>query len=148
MFSKVVAGLLFLAAIAELAVTLAQDYGPSSDSTTLKNPAVFYTNPVLFAVSWVCSVTYYLSKVFEYIFKKCALVCVGDCDVVSRVPAAQSGFCGLWESLHLLGSHSGVRDLSVPDVTERRLESGSPLTLLYLSSFCHQTNVLSFLRTR
>lgn len=54
---KVIAGLLLLAAIAELAVTLGQDYGPSSDSTTPKNPIVFITNPVLFAVSWVCSLT-------------------------------------------------------------------------------------------
>lgn len=50
---QIVAALLFLAAIAELAVTLSQDYGPSSDSTTPKNRAVFYANPVLFAVSWM-----------------------------------------------------------------------------------------------
>ncbi|KAI7805399.1 canalicular multispecific organic anion transporter 1 isoform X1 [Triplophysa rosa] len=50
---QIIAGLLLLAAIAELAVTLGQDYGPSSDSTTPKNPVVFYTNPVLFAVSWI-----------------------------------------------------------------------------------------------
>uniref|UniRef100_A0A673LNI6 ABC-type glutathione-S-conjugate transporter n=1 Tax=Sinocyclocheilus rhinocerous TaxID=307959 RepID=A0A673LNI6_9TELE len=50
---KVVSGLLFLTAIAELALTLAEDYGPSSDSTAQKHPAVLYTNPVLFAVSWI-----------------------------------------------------------------------------------------------
>uniref|UniRef100_A0A673HVS9 ABC-type glutathione-S-conjugate transporter n=1 Tax=Sinocyclocheilus rhinocerous TaxID=307959 RepID=A0A673HVS9_9TELE len=49
----VVAGLLLLTAIAELALTLAEDYGPSSDSTAQKHPAALYTNPVLFAVSWV-----------------------------------------------------------------------------------------------
>uniref|UniRef100_A0A8C1VAD9 Canalicular multispecific organic anion transporter 1 n=1 Tax=Cyprinus carpio TaxID=7962 RepID=A0A8C1VAD9_CYPCA len=51
--AKVVAGLLLLTAIAELALTLGEDYGPSSDSTAQKHPAVLYTNPVLFAVSWV-----------------------------------------------------------------------------------------------
>uniref|UniRef100_A0A673LQK9 Canalicular multispecific organic anion transporter 1-like n=1 Tax=Sinocyclocheilus rhinocerous TaxID=307959 RepID=A0A673LQK9_9TELE len=50
---QVVSGLLFLTAIAELALTLAEDYGPSSDSTAQKHPAVLYTNPVLFAVSWI-----------------------------------------------------------------------------------------------
>uniref|UniRef100_A0A673HV30 ATP-binding cassette, sub-family C (CFTR/MRP), member 2 n=1 Tax=Sinocyclocheilus rhinocerous TaxID=307959 RepID=A0A673HV30_9TELE len=50
---QVVAGLLLLTAIAELALTLAEDYGPSSDSTAQKHPAALYTNPVLFAVSWV-----------------------------------------------------------------------------------------------
>uniref|UniRef100_A0A8C2FIH3 Uncharacterized protein n=1 Tax=Cyprinus carpio TaxID=7962 RepID=A0A8C2FIH3_CYPCA len=50
---QVVAGLLFLTAIAELALTLGEDYGPSSDSTAQKHPAVLYTNPVLFAVSWI-----------------------------------------------------------------------------------------------
>uniref|UniRef100_A0A8C2I0L7 Uncharacterized protein n=1 Tax=Cyprinus carpio TaxID=7962 RepID=A0A8C2I0L7_CYPCA len=50
---QVVAGLLLLTAIAELALTLGEDYGPSSDSTAQKHPAVLYTNPVLFAVSWV-----------------------------------------------------------------------------------------------
>uniref|UniRef100_A0A8C1VIW3 ATP-binding cassette, sub-family C (CFTR/MRP), member 2 n=1 Tax=Cyprinus carpio TaxID=7962 RepID=A0A8C1VIW3_CYPCA len=51
--AKVVAGLLLLTAIAELALTLGEDYGPSSDSTAQKHPAVLYTNPVLFAVSWM-----------------------------------------------------------------------------------------------
>uniref|UniRef100_A0A8C1PNS5 ABC-type glutathione-S-conjugate transporter n=1 Tax=Cyprinus carpio TaxID=7962 RepID=A0A8C1PNS5_CYPCA len=50
---QVVAGLLLLTAIAELALTLGEDYGPSSDSTAQKHPAVLYTNPVLFAVSWM-----------------------------------------------------------------------------------------------
>uniref|UniRef100_A0A672K2V6 ABC-type glutathione-S-conjugate transporter n=1 Tax=Sinocyclocheilus grahami TaxID=75366 RepID=A0A672K2V6_SINGR len=49
----VVAGLLLLTAIAELPLTLAEDYGPSSDSTAQKHPVVLYANPVLFAVSWV-----------------------------------------------------------------------------------------------
>ncbi|XP_051773178.1 LOW QUALITY PROTEIN: canalicular multispecific organic anion transporter 1 [Ctenopharyngodon idella] len=50
---QIVAGLLLLTAIAELALTLGEDYGPSSDSTAQKHPAVLYTNPVLFAVSWI-----------------------------------------------------------------------------------------------
>ncbi|XP_067276901.1 canalicular multispecific organic anion transporter 1 isoform X2 [Pseudorasbora parva] len=50
---QIVAGLLFLTAIAELALTLGEDYGPSSESSAHKHPAVLYTNPVLFAVSWV-----------------------------------------------------------------------------------------------
>ncbi|KAG7314076.1 hypothetical protein KOW79_022572 [Hemibagrus wyckioides] len=50
---QVVAGLLFLTAVAGLAVTLAEDYGPSKDSSAEKNPTVLYVNPVLFGVSWV-----------------------------------------------------------------------------------------------
>ncbi|XP_067242984.1 canalicular multispecific organic anion transporter 1 isoform X1 [Chanodichthys erythropterus] len=50
---QIVSGLLLLTAIAELALTLGQDYGPSSDSSAQKHPAVLYINPVLFAVSWV-----------------------------------------------------------------------------------------------
>ncbi|XP_026210427.1 canalicular multispecific organic anion transporter 1 [Anabas testudineus] len=49
-----VVSLLFLTAIAALAVTLGQDYGPSKDPpSTVKNPGVFYANPVLFAVTWI-----------------------------------------------------------------------------------------------
>uniref|UniRef100_A0A8C2I1E0 Uncharacterized protein n=1 Tax=Cyprinus carpio TaxID=7962 RepID=A0A8C2I1E0_CYPCA len=51
---QVVAGLLLLTAIAELALTLGEDYGPSSDSTAQKHPAVLYTNPVLFMVVMLC----------------------------------------------------------------------------------------------
>uniref|UniRef100_A0A8C7R851 Uncharacterized protein n=1 Tax=Oncorhynchus mykiss TaxID=8022 RepID=A0A8C7R851_ONCMY len=51
---QIVVGLLFLTAIAGLAVTLGEDYGPTRDTTaTEKNPWVFYANPILFAVSWV-----------------------------------------------------------------------------------------------
>ncbi|KAK9963932.1 hypothetical protein ABG768_005147 [Culter alburnus] len=50
---QIVSGLLLLTAIAELALTLGEDYGPSSDSSAQKHPAVLYTNPVLFAVSWI-----------------------------------------------------------------------------------------------
>ncbi|TSP25420.1 Canalicular multispecific organic anion transporter 1 [Bagarius yarrelli] len=50
---QVVAGLLFLTAVAGLAVSLAEDYGPTNDSPVQKNPAVLYVNPVLFGVSWV-----------------------------------------------------------------------------------------------
>ncbi|KAB5518421.1 hypothetical protein PHYPO_G00165670 [Pangasianodon hypophthalmus] len=50
---QVMAGLLFLTAIAGLAVTLAEDYGPMNESSVKKNPAVLYVNPVLFGVSWV-----------------------------------------------------------------------------------------------
>ncbi|XP_036439199.1 canalicular multispecific organic anion transporter 1-like [Colossoma macropomum] len=50
---QVLAGLLFLTAVAALALTLGEDYGPSSDSLALKNPVVLYVNPVLFAVSWL-----------------------------------------------------------------------------------------------
>ncbi|KAL6466399.1 hypothetical protein MHYP_G00242030 [Metynnis hypsauchen] len=50
---QVLAGLLFLTAVAALALTLGEDYGPSSDSSALKSPVVLYVNPVLFAVSWL-----------------------------------------------------------------------------------------------
>uniref|UniRef100_A0A8C8HMP8 ATP-binding cassette, sub-family C (CFTR/MRP), member 2 n=1 Tax=Oncorhynchus tshawytscha TaxID=74940 RepID=A0A8C8HMP8_ONCTS len=51
---QIVVGLLFLTAIAGLAVTLGEDYGPTRDATaTEKNPWVFYANPILFAVSWI-----------------------------------------------------------------------------------------------
>uniref|UniRef100_A0A3P9K0Y3 ATP-binding cassette, sub-family C (CFTR/MRP), member 2 n=1 Tax=Oryzias latipes TaxID=8090 RepID=A0A3P9K0Y3_ORYLA len=46
-----VVALLFLTAIAGLAVTLGEDFGPSS--STVKNAPVYYTNPVLFAVTWI-----------------------------------------------------------------------------------------------
>lgn len=46
-------GLLFLTAVAGLAITLGEDYGPENDSSGRKNPVVLYANPVLFAVSWV-----------------------------------------------------------------------------------------------
>uniref|UniRef100_A0A3Q2YDD4 ATP binding cassette subfamily C member 2 n=1 Tax=Hippocampus comes TaxID=109280 RepID=A0A3Q2YDD4_HIPCM len=51
---QVVASLLFLTAIAGLAITLAEDFGPSQDVPTAeKNPTVYYTNPIIYAVSWV-----------------------------------------------------------------------------------------------
>ncbi|KAL2082928.1 hypothetical protein ACEWY4_020701 [Coilia grayii] len=51
---QIVAGLLFLTAVAGLGVTLGEDFGPNSDSTANgRNAAVYYTNPVLFAVSWI-----------------------------------------------------------------------------------------------
>ncbi|KAJ8418122.1 hypothetical protein AAFF_G00138310 [Aldrovandia affinis] len=51
---QVLAALLLLTAVAALAVTLGEDYGPSSDKDVYgTNPAVLYTNPVLFAISWV-----------------------------------------------------------------------------------------------
>uniref|UniRef100_A0A8C7YSL5 Canalicular multispecific organic anion transporter 1 n=1 Tax=Oryzias sinensis TaxID=183150 RepID=A0A8C7YSL5_9TELE len=46
-----VVALLFLTAIAALAVTLGEDFGPTS--STVKNAPVYYTNPVLFAVTWI-----------------------------------------------------------------------------------------------
>ncbi|XP_037541476.1 canalicular multispecific organic anion transporter 1, partial [Nematolebias whitei] len=49
---QLVASLLFLTAIGGLAVTLTQDFGPSSE-TAVKNSAVFYTNPVLYAITWI-----------------------------------------------------------------------------------------------
>ncbi|XP_017570742.1 canalicular multispecific organic anion transporter 1 [Pygocentrus nattereri] len=50
---QVLAGLLFLTAVAALALTLGEDYRPSSDSSAPKSPVVLYVNPVLFAVSWL-----------------------------------------------------------------------------------------------
>lgn len=49
---QLVASLLFLTAIGGLAVTLTEDFGPNSE-TAVKNAAVFYTNPVLYAITWV-----------------------------------------------------------------------------------------------
>ncbi|XP_038152385.1 canalicular multispecific organic anion transporter 1-like [Cyprinodon tularosa] len=43
--------LLFLTAIGGLTVTLVEDFGPNSSGE--KSPAVYYTNPVLFAVTWI-----------------------------------------------------------------------------------------------
>ncbi|TNN71773.1 Canalicular multispecific organic anion transporter 1 [Liparis tanakae] len=51
-FKQLVVCLLFLTAIAALAVTLGEDYGPSTASPG-KNPGVFYANPVLYAVTWI-----------------------------------------------------------------------------------------------
>ncbi|XP_044069110.1 canalicular multispecific organic anion transporter 1 isoform X2 [Siniperca chuatsi] len=51
---QLVVSLLFLTAIATLAVTLGEDYGLSKDPpSTVKNPAVYYVNPVLYAVTWI-----------------------------------------------------------------------------------------------
>ncbi|XP_070772711.1 ATP-binding cassette sub-family C member 2 isoform X2 [Enoplosus armatus] len=51
---QLVVSLLFLTAIAALAVTLGEDYGPSKDPpSTVKNPGVYYANPVLYAVTWI-----------------------------------------------------------------------------------------------
>uniref|UniRef100_A0A1A7YK11 ATP-binding cassette, sub-family C (CFTR/MRP), member 2 n=2 Tax=Iconisemion striatum TaxID=60296 RepID=A0A1A7YK11_9TELE len=51
MFKQLVVSLLFLTAIAGLAVTLGEDFGPHSSSE--KNATVYYTNPVLFVVTWI-----------------------------------------------------------------------------------------------
>ena len=52
--SQLVVSLLLLTAIAALALTLGEDYGPSKDPpSAVKNPSVYYANPVLYAVSWV-----------------------------------------------------------------------------------------------
>ncbi|KAM8738721.1 ATP-binding cassette sub-family C member 2 isoform 1-T2 [Acanthopagrus schlegelii] len=51
---QVVVSLLLLTAIAGLAVTLGEDYGPSADApSTLKNAGVYYANPVLYIVTWI-----------------------------------------------------------------------------------------------
>ncbi|KAA8583815.1 hypothetical protein FQN60_015023 [Etheostoma spectabile] len=51
---QLVVSMLFLMALAALAITLAEDYGQSNDPTsTEKNPGVYYANPVLYAVSWI-----------------------------------------------------------------------------------------------
>lgn len=54
-FPQLVVGLLFLTAIAGLAVTLGEDFGSSKGEPVSpeKNPGVFYANPVLYAVTWV-----------------------------------------------------------------------------------------------
>ncbi|KAM4599398.1 ATP-binding cassette sub-family C member 2-like [Fundulus diaphanus] len=48
---QLVVFLLFLTAVGGLIVTLVEDFGPNSSAE--KNSAVFYTNPVLFAVTWI-----------------------------------------------------------------------------------------------
>ncbi|XP_073338250.1 ATP-binding cassette sub-family C member 2 [Pagrus major] len=51
---QAVVSLLLLTAIAGLAVTLGEDYGPSTDTTpTPKNPGVYYANPALYIVTWI-----------------------------------------------------------------------------------------------
>ncbi|KAF7647210.1 hypothetical protein LDENG_00175960, partial [Lucifuga dentata] len=51
---QLVASLLFLTAIAGLSLTLTEDFGPKREATSAeKNPAVYYANPVLYAVSWI-----------------------------------------------------------------------------------------------
>uniref|UniRef100_A0A8C6SSY5 Uncharacterized protein n=1 Tax=Neogobius melanostomus TaxID=47308 RepID=A0A8C6SSY5_9GOBI len=51
--TSLVAALLFLAAVAALAVTLGEDFGPTNDENTAKSRGVYYANPVLYAVSWI-----------------------------------------------------------------------------------------------
>lgn len=50
---QLVTALLFLAAVAALAVTLGEDFGPNKDANAANNPGVYYANPVLYAVSWI-----------------------------------------------------------------------------------------------
>ncbi|XP_061693084.1 canalicular multispecific organic anion transporter 1 isoform X2 [Syngnathoides biaculeatus] len=51
---QLVVSLLFLTAISGLAITLGEDFGPSQAKPTPEhNPAVYYTNPIIYAVSWV-----------------------------------------------------------------------------------------------
>lgn len=51
---QLVVSLLLLTALAGLAVTLGEDYGPSTDPpSTVKNPGVHYANPVLYTVTWI-----------------------------------------------------------------------------------------------
>ncbi|KAM9848054.1 ATP-binding cassette sub-family C member 2 [Aulostomus maculatus] len=47
---QLIVSLLFVTAIATLAVTLGEDYGPNKGPE--RNPDVYYVNPVLYAVSW------------------------------------------------------------------------------------------------
>ncbi|KAM9344970.1 ATP-binding cassette sub-family C member 2 [Symphorus nematophorus] len=54
LWKQLVVSLLFLTAIAALAVTLGEDFSPSKDApSTEKNPGVYYSNPVLYAVTWI-----------------------------------------------------------------------------------------------
>ncbi|KAM6916448.1 LOW QUALITY PROTEIN: ATP-binding cassette sub-family C member 2-like [Xenentodon cancila] len=48
---QMVVSLLFLTAMAGLAVTLGEDFG--SNSSAEKNAVVYYTNPILYAVTWI-----------------------------------------------------------------------------------------------
>nr|XP_019944660.1 PREDICTED: canalicular multispecific organic anion transporter 1 [Paralichthys olivaceus] len=49
-----VVSLLFLTAIADLAVTIGEDHGPhEGHPSTEKHPAVYYVNPILYAVTWI-----------------------------------------------------------------------------------------------
>ncbi|XP_038593401.1 canalicular multispecific organic anion transporter 1 [Micropterus salmoides] len=51
---QLVVSMLLMTAIAALAVTLGEDYGPSKDPpSTVKHPAVYYANPVLYTVTWI-----------------------------------------------------------------------------------------------
>ncbi|XP_077439067.1 ATP-binding cassette sub-family C member 2 [Vanacampus margaritifer] len=51
---QVVASLLLLTAIAGLAITLGEDFGPSQEThAPEKNPPVYYTNSIIYAASWV-----------------------------------------------------------------------------------------------
>uniref|UniRef100_A0AAQ4Q2F0 ATP-binding cassette, sub-family C (CFTR/MRP), member 2 n=1 Tax=Gasterosteus aculeatus aculeatus TaxID=481459 RepID=A0AAQ4Q2F0_GASAC len=49
---QIVVFLLLLTAIAGLAITLGEDF-PPSQASTVKNPGVYYANPVLYAVTWI-----------------------------------------------------------------------------------------------
>ncbi|CAL8366353.1 unnamed protein product [Gadus morhua 'NCC'] len=53
---QLVAGLLFIIAIAGLALTLGEDYGASSGAGS--HALVFYVNPIIYAISWMLVVLY------------------------------------------------------------------------------------------
>ncbi|XP_056465276.1 ATP-binding cassette sub-family C member 2-like isoform X2 [Gadus chalcogrammus] len=53
---QLVAGLLFIIAIAGLALTLGEDYGASSGAGS--HALVFYVNPIIYAISWMLVLLY------------------------------------------------------------------------------------------
>ncbi|XP_035029328.1 canalicular multispecific organic anion transporter 1 [Hippoglossus stenolepis] len=54
LYKQLLVSLLFLTAIADLAVTIGENYGPhEGNPSTEKYPAVYYVNPGLYAVTWI-----------------------------------------------------------------------------------------------
>lgn len=128
--------LLLLTAIATLAVTLGEDFGPSDDPpSTVRNPGVNYANPVLFTVTWVniagFTFIYLLwsSRWKEYVlmcFFKCILTCylLDTGAVVSRRSEADGRSGWLRHSLHLLVAPCSVRHLPFSDPPTRGTQAG------------------------
>lgn len=125
---QLVVSLLFLTAIAALALTLGEDYGPNNGpSSTVKHPGVYYANPVLFAVSWV--------NIVGFVHLICGSAMVWDLCYMHVSSLLDPGTSGpgrvetgtssrLCDSLPLLVPPGSVWRFPFPDVSSRGTQAG------------------------
>lgn len=120
--------LLLLTAIAGLAVTLGEDYGPSADTpSTLKNPGVYYANPVLYIVTWVNRTGYtftYLPQDGTSCLSNALSSSSDPSAIVSGGSEAEGRGRRLCNSLCILAAPCSVRHLPFPDPPARGTQAG------------------------